>query len=140
VLVFFLNSLRTDESFLQDDLAMSLYVGVGLGALVALFGFALWLNARRAAKLFCEGTATIGIVRRSTAPSDRRGNAYVMLHVEFTAADGRVRTAQLTTLANKAEIDAREGASIPVVYLPSDPSKVAAYTPSLGLVVGLARG
>jgi hypothetical protein len=111
----------------------------GLSALSALFAFAFHVQTKRGEQLFREGVATLGRVRRMQAPADRGGNAYALLQVEFEDAGGRTRVGQFTTVGHRTEFDAREGAQVPVLYLPGAPQKCAIYTPGFGVLAGVAK-
>lgn len=111
----------------------------GLGVLVALFAFALHVQARRALQLFVAGTAVEGVVRAVDAPPDRAGNAYITLHVEYQDAAGQTRVGRCMTIGAARAIDRKAGDRVAVLYLASEPSRFAVYTPGLGVTPGVTR-
>ncbi len=118
-----------------DGLALG--ISLGVGGLVELMGAALLFNSGRAATLFRDGAATLGTVRKVTAPADNQGNAYVLLEVAFIGSAGP-RHGKVTLLGNTRDIDTREGAEIAVLYSPIDAKPFAVYTPGLGMSVGVS--
>lgn len=121
-----------------DSLGIGL--AIGIGALVELVALALLAQRNRAVRLFRDGIATIGKVCRMETPSDPRGAAYIIAHIEFQDKAGTVRVGQITTLGHKSAVDRREGDQVDVLYLENEPSKFAIFTPGLGIVPGIVRG
>jgi len=120
-----------------DNLAIGL--GLGLGAFIGLFAFAMWVQLWRARRFYRDGLATLGTIRRVEAPGDGHGNAYVIVHVEYTDRAGRSWVGQCVTVGKQHEIDRKAGELVAVLYLAGAPSRFAIYTPGLGVTPGAAR-
>ena len=119
---------------------LSVGLALGIGALVGLFAFALSVQKKRAERLFREGTAAVGKVKSLETPGDRQGNAYIIAHIEFQDAGGKVRLGQVTSVGRASSVDRREGDEVAVLYLENDAKAFAIYSPGLGIVPGVIRG
>jgi hypothetical protein len=111
---------------------------LGISTLVELMGMAMLVQAKRAANLFSNGVASMGTIVKVKAPADRQGNAYVYIDVQFRDAGGQSVTGTITTMANVSELDAREGAEVPVLHIAGD-RRMGIYTPKLGLMAGMIK-
>jgi hypothetical protein len=120
------------------DLTLAACLGLGIDAFIGLFALAFSVQRKRAALLFRDGIATTGIVRQIQTPGDGSSAAYGLLQIEYQDAAGRTHIGRFTTMGAKKDMDASAGASVPILYLPSDPRLCGFYTPGMGMVPGRA--
>ena len=119
-----------------DELNTFAFVAAaGISGLVELFAVAMRMQAKRALRLYCEGTATVGKVIKVQSPGDRQGNAYVFIDVEFKNGRGEALAGKVSTIGKEWDVDTNAGTEVPVLYIDGAPL-FAIYTPRLGMSVG----
>jgi hypothetical protein len=123
----------------SGDLRLAPCLGSGMDAFIGLFVLGVSVQRKRAARLFREGTATTGTVRKVQTPTDGSGAAYGFLQVEHQDAMGRTHTGMFSTLGSRTDMDVSEGDTIPVLHLPTSPRVCAFYTSGMGMVPGRAQ-
>ena len=114
-----------------------------IAGVAALFGVVLLVTGfkefRQSKKLQAEGKQVSGVVTDTDVQRGRKGRRSYYLTVNFKTEDGNAYEAR-KSVSKALFTEAAEAGSVPVVYLPSDPTVVMlgkADTKFAGLVGGL---